>query len=309
MRRFLIPGLTAGLIVAALCGTALASDLEVRKEVAAPGDVSATLPPATGVRSLSIRLGAPPGASVSSLIEWTPSDRELTVRLIPAAAPDRPLALLKGRSPIAIGARTETAGATLLLISDPAGGAESVAIKTMINWSAVSSPSQGQGQGADQIRPVRRESVQDVGRQTLSNDAFSSDSPVRLVEISWREDGEIALATLRRDGLALRFSGAVNPEMARKAISIEIGFPGRAPGLIAFEEVVPEVRALGDRLLVFLPRDLTLTAITPVRLVLDGDRLLGRNGQFTDLDGSGLTLPTGDGRPGGLFRSAFRIAP
>jgi hypothetical protein len=307
MRRLFIPGLAAGLLVVALSGSALASDLEVRKDVAVPGDVSAILPPAAGVRSLSIRLAAPPGASVSSLIEWTPSDRELTVRLIPADAPDRPLAMLKGRSPIAIGARTETAGATLLLISDAVGGTESVAVKTMINWSAA--PPQGPDQRTDQARPVRRESISDAGRQVVARDAFSSDSPVRLVEISWREDGEIALATLRRDGLALRFSGAVNPEMARKAISIEIGFPGRAPGLIAFEEVVPEVRALGDRLLVFFPRDVALTAIMPVRLVLDGDRLLGRNGQFADLDGSGLTLPTGDGRPGGLFRSVFRIAP
>lgn len=277
------------------------ADLDVRRVLARPGEVVAVLPPDPGLRRLRIQIDAPPFSGVSSIISWSPADRPLAVRLQNESG-NRALSSISGPSPMAVGAQSDTGGRLWLYIEDASGGRDSISVTAQVNWV--------------QARPVPVQPEPSAVRTETSAPAPSAtpvepavpSQPCRIVEINWREGGLFPRSRAGAEGFTLRFSTPVNEEMLKNAISVEVAVPGSQPGLVRYEQaqvkiVVTEQR----RVSLMLPTTLSLPAETPVRITIDGDRLLSRNGSFADLEGSGAKLPSGEGRPGGSFRSQFRL--
>lgn len=314
--RTLLVFLLGGVFVA---GTAANADIEIRRSWAAPGESVILVPPHAGLRRIVVEIPAPAGARLSALASWSPFDRTLSFRLARGARPA--LVQTSGRSPVVFGTVLDTVPAsTVLWIEERSGGTETLALTLQLNWavdrasasvpSGPTSVSVGPASGTRTSAETRSVSTASPSTSTMTEPpGVLYAAPVTVAEIGWREGGTLRLGVLQRDGLRLRFSAPVNPELARDALRLELGFPGSQEGLVRWEEVLLDVRVEASSIVARIPAKVALTRETPARLVLDGFRLLSRTGQLVDAEGTGLKLPSGDGRPGGVFQSHFRLAP
>jgi hypothetical protein len=288
------------------------ADLELNRVVGVPGEVSIELPPYQGARRARLRLDMQPQSRVSVLGTWLPADRSLTVRLESQGSDGvlRPFASTAGMSPIVLGSLTDTTGRYWLILEAPEGR-DTIRVALQVNWTAGTAARPAASTAS--VTPAVSDRFAETGVPSRSSTARNAESPgglCRVIEISWREGGEIARGTLSREGLRMRLSGPINPEMLQSAITVEVGLPGSQEGLTRYEEAevsITSVRAEGDWIILVLPPKLVLGKGSIVRVTLDGYRLLSRDGTMLDGDGSGLALPSGDGRPGGSFRSWMKI--
>lgn len=297
------------------------ADVEVHRSLTAPGELTVILPMDPRLRRVVAELELPADARISALAQWAPADRSLKLRLVgPRGAV---LSQAGGQSPVVFGTRADTAGGRhILIVEDARESTDTLVLTLQVNWSVsrpaalvsaahspiATAPSTAASSATASSTAEAASSAAPQGA-TSANHEIVYAAPISITGINWREGGSLRLSRLQSEGLRLVFTSAVNPDLVRNAVRLELGFPGSQEGLWRYEEVAVEVRQDGTTCVIRLPGKLTLTDETPARFSLDGDRLLSRTGTLVDADGTGLKLPSGDGRPGGVFRSLFRITP
>lgn len=296
------------LCVAAFCSilgaTPAHADLEVNRVIGMPGEIALVLPPHQGARRARLRLDMPPASRVSVLGMWEPVVAAVVFRLESQGNDGvaRPFASTSGMSPVVLGSLADTTGRYWLII-EAAAGTDTIRLSLQVNWSGAAVLRAPAASATMPVASLPRDSPASAIRAA----AEPTNSLCRVIAISWREGGDVSPATLARDGLRIRLSGPVNPEMLRGSITVEVSFPGSQEGLTRYEEADVVARTDGDWILISLPPKIALAKGTIVRVSLDGYRLLARDGTMLDGEGSGLALSSGDGRPGGVFRSRFIV--
>ncbi len=284
------------------------ADIEIRRTVVAPGETTILVPAHRGLRRVVLDLVLPPSSRISALASWSPVEQSLALNL---SSTRRAVALAQteGRSPVVFGTIADSVGgAHQFRIEDRFGGGDTIRLVLQVNWT----PPRAEPASIEAARPAEISRPADAVRITASTTEPAETlyaAPVKIVELSWREGGTVRFLAAQREGLRLRFTQPVNPELVRDAVRLEVALPGSREGLWRWEEVMLDVRVEGTTVIARLPPKLVLDRETPARLLVDGDRLLSRTGQIVDAEGTGLKLPSGDGRPGGSFRSLLTLIP
>lgn len=299
------------------------ADIELRRTLASPGETSILVPAHNGLRRIVLEMALPPHARVTAMASWTPFDRTLDLRL---ASPSRatPLVMTSGPSPMVVGTALDTSGGRHWLSLDDASGGDSFLISIQVLWT-LPRPLESARRAPDAPALERPAPAPDRPAPAPAMPAVTSTRPSssppaaaappvptpapRIAELGWREGGQVRLAHAHRDGLRIALSSPILSEVPRDAVRLEVMVPGSQDGLARWEEVLADVRVEGSSVIVRLPPKLTFTREVSARLLVEGAALRNAAGAYLDADGSGASLPSGDGRPGGTFRSQFRIVP
>lgn len=297
------------------------ADIELRRTLVSPGETSILVPAHNGLRRILLEMMLPAHARVTAMAIWTPFDRPLDLRL---TSPSRstPLIMTSGSSPMVVGTALDTAGGRHSLSLDDTSGGDSFLISIQVHWT-LPRPLESPRRVPDELapapeRPVSAPTVPST--PAVASPRPSSSPPVtaappvpapapRIAELGWREGGQVRLAHAHREGLRIAFTAPILSEAPRDAVRLEVLVPGSQDGLARWEEVLVDLRVLDSSVIVRLPPKLTFAREVPARLIVDGSVLRNAAGVHLDADGSGASLPSGDGRPGGIFRSQFRFVP
>ncbi len=295
------------------------ADIEVRRLMRQPGEIEVVLPPDRSLRRLKVEFPPPAAARVSAQVFWTPADRELAVRLVAESGDDRGSARMSGGSPVALGTVADSSGRAWLVVEDPRPGSDTLLLSVILDWRAPSvtpsapraevssSPAARPAPAPSASAPPRPVETRREEAAPPSVDPSRSGAIDRITEISWTPGGTISRRRIVEEGLRIRFSEPIDEKRLEAAVRVEIGLPGSQPGLLRYEEVEITITRAGEWTVLRFPGGLVLPRTTPIRVSILGDGILTSSGLPLDADGSGRELPSGDGRPGGLFLSAFRI--
>lgn len=274
------------LAILLLPGQTAFAEIEVRRSMDKPGELVLDFPPASFRRAI-IAFTLPGDARISVLAGWNPPDAVMKASLLGDPAGRTLMASTRGSGSLVMGGMNDTdARQCSLILETSEAPSETIQLSLQLHWS---------------VRAPRRvEERPPVPAQIAPGE--TSVLP-RILSVSWREGALLPASAIMRDGLRMEFSAALNPGMAEAAIRLEAGFPGAQSGLIRYEEIECIVDSGPAWVSIRLPRNLVLPKRTPLRIELDGHRILSRDGLMFDADGTALMLPSGDGRPGGIFRS------
>lgn len=277
--------------------------LRLEKSLSDPTRISISVPADQEDREVIVHFTLPPSAIVSALIWSNRPEEKISARLEKGTTDRRKLSEANGPPPLVLGSASDSSeGPARLLLALPPSSDSSL-LEIQVTWRLPRSARKPRNYSSALPTPSAPPAT--GFREESAGETFSL---CRIVKVNWIEGASLSRDFLRRKGLLLDFSSPINRKMLQDALQILVRTRGTRPGYTRFEQIPLTLTWVSStRLRIRFPKNLSLPRNTRCRLRLDGFRILSRKGSLLDAEGSALSLPSGDGAPGGRFVSEFLL--